>query len=157
MVPGSVRRVMSAGSLAEPLSVWGGALPPAPVLVDDRPVCVCSMRWEAVVWQVCVPCVFMLDWTVDCSGQNTCCGVHAHSLPTPHCWQSHFVTPGTVSTVMWVTVGGATWGMGVGSRNTTCFRSIGEGECVSECSPIKMWEDVVWKECTLCSCFGNLF
>ena len=34
---------------------------------------------------------------------------------TPHCWQSHFVIPDTVSTVMWVTVGGVTWEHGGGA------------------------------------------
>ena len=84
-------------------------------------VCVCSMRWEAVVWQVCAPGVFMRlscwpFWT-----EHLLCGTYCL---TPHCWQSLLVIPDTVSTVMWVTVGRATWEDGGWSERVLCWRCV---------------------------------
>ena len=134
-----------------------GSTSPAPVLVEDGPVCVCSMRWEAVVWQVCATCVFMLVWTVVCCRQSTCCGVHAHSLPystllTVSLCDTWHGKHSDVGDSGWGHLKGWRWG----SHNTSCSSRIGEGVCVTECPPIKTWEGVVLKEYTLCSCFVSL-
>ena len=133
-----------------------GSISPVSVLVEDGPVYVhvCSMRWEAVVWQVCAPCVFMLVWDVDCSGQTLVVRYMHTPCLTPHCWQSHFVIPDR-------DVGDSGWGhlraWRWGSHHTSCSSRIGDDVCVTECPPIKTWEGVVLKECTLCSCVVDLF
>ena len=140
MVPDTVRRVTCAWPLAEPLSMWGGALSPVPVLVEDGSMCVCVCVCVCVLKEVrglCTRCVYAClncwpFWT-----EHLLCGTYCL---TPHCWQSHFVIPDTVSTVMWVTVGGATWEHWGWPERVLCWRCVHSVHALSLSSFNWLWE-----------------